>query len=215
MAMRYLLHVPLSVAILSLCGIASMAMAQQPSEEQGQLPPITDEQNLTDRPLTEETAREDLLDALFTRLADPDAADWEQTQSRIVALWNASGSASMDLLATRADRAMEAKDYNTALLHLNDLTRLAPEFAEGWNKRATLHFVQGDYGPSLEDIARTLRLEPRHFGALAGLGIILDRLGDSKGALEAYRRAVAVHPNLEGAQEGIRKLERDVEGERL
>jgi tetratricopeptide (TPR) repeat protein len=213
--MRYLLHVPLSVAILSLCGIASMAMAQQPSEEQGQLPPITDEQNLTDRPLTEETAREDLLDALFTRLADPDAADWEQTQSRIVALWNASGSASMDLLATRADRAMEAKDYNTALLHLNDLTRLAPEFAEGWNKRATLHFVQGDYGPSLEDIARTLRLEPRHFGALAGLGIILDRLGDSKGALEAYRRAVAVHPNLEGAQEGIRKLERDVEGERL
>ena len=70
-----------------------------------------------------------------------------------------------------------------------------------------------DYGPSLEDIAHTLRLEPRHFGALSGLGIILDRLGDSAGALEAFRRAYRLHPNLEGALEGIEKLTREVEGE--
>lgn len=164
---------------------------------------------------TPEALRRAHLDQLFTRLADPDDPDWERVQAQIWAAWNQSGSPSMDLLANRADKAMEAKDYDTALTHLNDLTRLAPDFAEGWNKRATLHFVRGDYGQSLEDIARTLKLEDRHFGALSGLGIILDRLGDKEGALEAYRRAIKIHPNLPGAQEGIRKLSREVEGERL
>ena len=203
-------------------GAAGGAFAQQEAEPPGQLPPISDEQDISEQPaqdeqpaLTEEGAREDVLDALFTRLANPDTTDWQETQNRIYQLWNQSGSDSMDLLARRADKAMAAEDYETALVHLNDLTRLAPDFAEGWNKRATLHFSQGDYGPSLEDIARTLRLEPRHFRALAGLGIILDRLGDSEGALEAYRRAARIHPHMEGAQEGIRKLEREVEGERL
>ena len=121
----------------------------------------------------------------------------------------------MDFLAHRADQAMAEKDYDAALAFLNDLVRLAPEFAEGWNKRATLHFVLEDYGKSLDDIARTLKLEPRHFGALSGLGIILDRIGDQTGALEAYRRAVEIHPNLPGAQDGIRKLSKEVEGRRL
>lgn len=121
----------------------------------------------------------------------------------------------MDLLASRADKAMEEQRHDDALLFLDDLTRLAPDFAEGWNKRATIYFMQGNYGDSIDDIARTLALEPRHFGALSGLGIILDRLGDSKGALEAYRRAVELHPNLPGAQEGIKKLTKEVEGQRL
>ncbi|MEM7422929.1 MAG: tetratricopeptide repeat protein [Pseudomonadota bacterium] len=121
----------------------------------------------------------------------------------------------MNLLARRADEAMEAKNYDLALQFLNDLVRLAPEFAEGWNKRATLYFIREDYGASLEDIAETLRREPRHFGALSGLGIILDRIGDKAGALEAYRRAVAIHPNLPGASDGIRKLEKDVDGRDL
>lgn len=168
-----------------------------------------------DREMTEESARAELLDALFARLADKDAKDWERTQNEINQVWNESGSDSMNLLARRADKAMAAQDYDTALIHLGDLTRLAPGFAEGWNKRATVYFLQENYGRSLEDIARTLRLEPRHFGALSGLGIILDRLGDSAGALEAYRRAARVHPHLEGASEGIKKLTREVEGERL
>ena len=120
----------------------------------------------------------------------------------------------MDLLAQRADQAMEAQDMDTALSFLNDLVRLAPDFAEGWNKRATIFFLREQYGRSLSDIARTLTLEPRHFGAYAGLGIILDRMGDKKGALKAYRRAARIHPNLPGAAEGIRKLTREVEGER-
>ena len=177
------------------------------------LPPVAGEE--IEAELTVEQARTEMLDALFERLADAEAEDWERTQNEINAIWNDSGSASMDLLARRADKAMAKDDYETALLHLDDLVRLAPDFAEGWNKRATVYFLQENYGLSLEDIAETLRREPRHFGALSGLGIILDRLGDKPGALEAFRRAIRIHPNLEGAQKGIDKLETEVEGERL
>jgi Flp pilus assembly protein TadD len=162
-----------------------------------------------------ESARQAHLDSLFEKLSDPENDSWERTQAQIYAVWNRSGSPSMDLLAERADKAVAAQDYDTALIHLNDLTRLAPDFPEGWNKRATVHFLQDEYGRSLSDISRVLRLEPRHFGAYSGLGIILDRLGDKRGALEAYRRAVEIHPHLPGAEEGIRKLTREVEGERL
>ncbi len=159
--------------------------------------------------------RAEHLDGLFERLANPSADDWEVVQTQIWTAWSQSGSDSMDLLLFRATRAMDEGDHDTALIHLNDLVRLAPDFAEGWNKRATLHFMVENYGDSISDIARTLALEPRHFGALSGLGIILDRLGDKEGALEAYRRASAIHPHLPGASEGIKKLSKEVEGQRL
>lgn len=160
-------------------------------------------------------ARQAHLDELFRQLADAEGDDWQRVQGQIIRTWNRSGSDSMDLLARRADKAIAEEDFDAALLHLDDLVRLAPDFAEGWNKRATVHFMREDYGPSLSDIAHTLKLEPRHFGALSGLGLILDRIGDSEGALEAYRRAIAIHPNLPGIGDGIRKLERQIEGERL
>ncbi len=166
-------------------------------------------------PESGEVARKAHLDSLFAELASPGNENWERTQAQIYAAWNRSGSPSMDLLAERADKAVATREYDAALIHLNDLIRLAPDFAEGWNKRATVYFLREEYGRSLGDIARVLALEPRHFGAYSGLGIILDRLGDKDGALEAYRRAVDIHPNLPGAAEGIRKLTREVEGERL
>ena len=192
-----------------------VASAQQSEEAPEALPPIASDPVEIGRAPDREITEEDELDALFEVLADPDNQNWESVQNQIHQLWNRSGSPSMDLLARRADKAMEAEDWDTALLHLNDLTRLAPDFAEGWNKRATVYFLQGEYGASLEDIARTLRLEPRHFGALSGLGIILDRVGDSPGALEAYRRAEKLHPHLPGVKEGIKKLTPEVEGQRL
>jgi tetratricopeptide (TPR) repeat protein len=171
-------------------------------------PPAPDEDS-------SEAAREAHLGSLFETLADPENENWERTQAQIYAAWNRSGSPSMDFLAERADKALSEQDYDAALDFLDDLTRLAPDFAEGWNKRATVYFLQDEYGRSLGDIARVLAIEPRHFGAYSGLGIILDRLGDKQGALEAYRRAVAIHPHLPGAAEGIKKLTREVEGERL
>lgn len=205
-------------ATLALLTVASAQQAQQvlpPVHPQGE---ADDLREAPSGPLSKAerlAARSAHLDSLFARLANPDAPDWEPVQAQIWTAWNQSGSESMDLLSWRATKAMEAKDYATALIHLSDLTRLAPQFAEGWNKRATVYFLQGDFGNSINDIARTLALEPRHFGALSGLGIILDRIGDKEGALEAYRRAIEIHPHLPGATEGIEKLSKEVEGERL
>ena len=213
-----------AIAVM-LCNAQITAFAQSEAEPEV-LPPVAQQPGSESQPEADdsvqplprdatEQVRAAHLDQLFGRLAMADNPDWERVQRQIWAAWNHSGSPSMDFLAHRADAAMAEQDYEAAMVFLNDLVRLAPDFAEGWNKRATLHFVLEDYGRSLDDIARTLKLEPRHFGALSGLGIILDRVGDKPGALEAYRRAVEIHPNLPGAQEGIRKLSKEVEGQRL
>ena len=155
------------------------------------------------------------LDALFALLAQHDSPDWLSVQNEIWVLWSHSGSPAMDLLLMRAESAMESDRFELALRFLDDLVRLAPDFAEGWNKRATVYFLLGEYGRSVADIQRTLALEQRHFGALSGLGMILERLGDKQGAMRAYRRGLEVHPNLPGAAEGVERLAPDVDGREL
>lgn len=167
------------------------------------------------RPLSpEEEAgqRRAKLDALFEQLAEADNPGWEIVQNEIWAQWSHSGSPAMDLLLARAESAMQAGQHEVALRFLNDLVRLAPEFAEGWNKRATVYFLLEEYGRSVADIQRTLALEQRHFGALSGLGLILDRLGDKKGAMRAYRRVLEINPNLPGAIQAVERLAPDVDG---
>lgn len=166
-------------------------------------------------PEEEAALRTDELDTLFRRLATSSDTDWQSIQNRIWAIWSRSGSDSMDFLLARAMAAMQAQDYELALRFLDDLVRLDPGFAEGWNKRATVYFLLGEYGRSVADIERTLALEPRHFGALSGLGMILERLGDKKGALTAYRRGLEVHPHLQGAIEAVERLAPDVDGRSL
>jgi tetratricopeptide (TPR) repeat protein len=90
--------------------------------------------------------------------------------------------------------------------------KLHPDYIEGWNQRATLHYLQNDYQSSLEDIEQVLVREPRHFGALAGLGMIMQELGDDKRALEAFRKALAVNPYLENVRERVKTLTEKVEG---
>lgn len=169
-------------------------------------------------PATPEEAaarREDRLDLLFARLGQADSDDWKRLQAEIRRLWSDSGSPSMDLLIGRAEQALEAGEPEVALRFLDDLVRLAPDFAEGWNRRATVYFMLGEYGRSVSDIERTLALEPRHFGALSGLAVILERLGDKEGAYQAYSEALAVHPNLPGAAEAVERLAPEVEGREL
>lgn len=200
----------LTVALPPVYGLAQVADTESTepggeSIEGAATPELTDEAS----------ARATHLDDLFARLADPENPDWANVQNQIWAAWSESGSASMDLLLFRATEAMDGRDFDVALTHLDDLVRLAPDFAEGWNKRATVYFLQGDYGESVADIQRTLALEPRHFGALSGLGIILDRLGDEAGALQAYRRVAEIHPNMEAAQQAIERLSPEVDGREL
>ncbi len=105
-------------------------------------------------------------------------------------------------------RALGQRDYDRALTFFNQVISLDPEFSEGWNKRATVRFLRGEFKESLEDIEATLILEPRHFGALEGRGMIYENLGESRNALEAYERVRLIHPHMRGLKEKIQMLRR-------
>jgi len=155
------------------------------------------------------------LDALFETLADPDLSDWEPIEEEIWRRWSQSGSAAMDLLLGRAREALEAGEIDVAIEHLTALTDHAPGFAEGWNARAAAFYRVGRFGPAMADLRRALALNPRHFGALAGLGVLLEETGDETGALAAYRAALAVHPHRPNLIEAERRLDRKVSGKSI
>jgi tetratricopeptide (TPR) repeat protein len=153
------------------------------------------------------------LEFLFEALKiAPDADAAKLVESRIWALWFASGSDTTDLLMTRVKTAAEHKDLNLAIELLNAVIELRPDYVEAWNRRATIHFMNKDYGASVADIRQVLAREPRHFGALTGLGVIMQELGEEKLALEAFRRALAVNPHLQKVPDFVKTLTEKVEG---
>jgi len=155
------------------------------------------------------------VDRLLGELARPEQPGWQQIEDSIRREWSKSGSPAMDLLLRRGQEAMESGDLQAAIEHLTALTDHAPDFAEGWNARATAYFHADDYGLALEDIRHTLALNPNHFGALNGLAVIFEALGREAEALEVYRAAAAIHPHRPEILEAIERLERTVEGQRL
>lgn len=158
------------------------------------------------------TSQSAQLDHLFKQLADPETQNWKQVENEIWTLWSLSGSAAMDLLLARGREAMSSGDMDVAIEHFTALTDHAPDFAEGWNARATAYFHAGLFGPSIQDIQRTLALNPRHFGALSGLGMILVQLDMTEDALEAYRAALVIHPHSININTTIKRLEKLVGG---
>jgi len=108
--------------------------------------------------------------------------------------------------------AVEQKDIDLAIKLLDAIVKIKPDYVEAWNRRATLYYMKKDYGRSLADIREVLKHEPRHFGALSGLGLILQDIGDDKGALEVYRRALAVYPRLPRIPDVVKTLQEKVEG---
>ncbi len=152
------------------------------------------------------------LDDLFAELAAPEAPDWERAEADIQREWSKSGSPAMDLLLKRGTEAMQMGDFPAAIEHLTALTDHAPDFAEGWNARATAYFMAGYFGPSMADIRRVLALEPRHYGALAGLGMMLEEMGDKPAALAAFRAARGIHPHRPDLDEAVTRLELALQG---
>ena len=147
------------------------------------------------------------LDRLFDRLAGAETAgEARRLEASIEAIWSRSGSATADLLVDRASQAVQQKDADAALTLLNMVVELAPDFADGYNKRATVFFLSGDYARAMLDIRRALSREPRHYGAWAGLGRILEETGDERAALDAYRRALALDPHIEGLKANIDRI---------
>ena len=133
-------------------------------------------------------------------------------EKRIWALWLHSKSDTTNLLMARVQKAIEEKDIDLALKLLNAIVKIKPDYVEAWNRRATLYYMKHDYGRSLYDIRHVLKLEPRHFGALTGLGLILQDIGSDQQALEVYRRALKVYPRLERVPDIVKTLQEKVEG---
>jgi tetratricopeptide (TPR) repeat protein len=210
MAMRFPAARSCRLAILLAAIIAAVpaSFAQDPSPKQ--------QKRLPDAPAKLPKVPADKtrgLDFLFGALkAAPDEASAKHVEARIWAIWLQTPSDTTALLMTRAKAAMDAQNPDVAIKLLDSVVKLHPEYIEGWNRRATLYYLKNDYAHSLADIKQVLAREPRHFGALAGLGMIMQDLGDEKRALDAFREALAVNPHLEKVPELVKTLSEKVEG---
>ncbi len=145
------------------------------------------------------------LNGLFEQLSlVSDPVVLRATENQIWAIWLEHRNADVQQLLTLGTEAMNRRQLPEALLIFSQIVENFPNFAEGWNKRATLYYLVGNTDASIEDIKRTLELEPRHFGALSGLGLVYLQQGKLALAEKAFQRLITVHPNSPSAQENLR-----------
>jgi tetratricopeptide (TPR) repeat protein len=156
------------------------------------------------------------LDILFKELkATSDARKAFIIQSEIWNLWMFSEAEDLNLLMRQGADALSERDFALAMDSFNAFVVLAPDRAEGWNKRATAYFMMGNFKASIEDVQRTLALEPRHFGALAGLGMIYDALKQKKAALRAFQAALDVNPHMAEIKERAASITQSLEDSKI
>ncbi len=166
------------------------------------------------KPSDPQKGRQKVLDDLFDRLAKAqDDREAKGVSGAIERVWMHSGSDTADLLMGRAMQALKRKDYALSQELLNAVVEIEPDWAEAWNKRATVRYLADDAMGSMQDIARVIKLEPRHFGALSGMGFILQRSGFDQRALEAFRKALEISPQQEEIRRLVEKLTLSVEGQ--
>lgn len=212
MAQRFSVLAFLAAVLAIMVAPAASAQAVPPDRPpHGQaIEPMQPPKNLP-RPQHGDRTRN--LDFLFGALkAAPDDDSAKQVENRIWALWLASGSDTANLLMTRVRTAIDANDLDLAMQLLDALVKVKPDYVEAWNRRATIHYMRKEFGEALDDIRHVLRLEPRHFGAMSGLGMILQEVGDDKHALDVFRRALEINPHLQRVPELVKSLSEKVEG---
>lgn len=153
------------------------------------------------------------LDDLFAGLkATGNPREAQEIEQMIWFIWSRTSSAGASLMLRQGTQYMNEGRNDEAEANFDAVVELAPKFAEGWNKRATVRYLKGDYQGSIEDIKRTLALEKRHFGALSGLGLIYDSLNEKKAAIEAFRAALEINPHMDSISERLKELVKEVEG---
>jgi tetratricopeptide (TPR) repeat protein len=174
---------------------------QAPEAKQDQPPPKTPAEERAD---------------LYARLAaSKDADETGGIITRLLRSYSESGSDTADLLLRRARQAIGIEQYSDAVKILDATIAFLPDWAEGWNARATARYLDDDYNGSMADIAQTLKREPRHLGALMGMATILEARGKREEALKVYERALAIAPHWRNAQEAADKLKAALAGEEL
>jgi tetratricopeptide (TPR) repeat protein len=205
MAMKLRFSGAFVITALGLCLVTAEAPARAQDPDQWLSPP-----NGALKPARGEKYN---LDTLFAALKiAPDDASAKAIEDRIWSMWLVSGSDTCTLLMSRVKDATDEKDLDLAIKLLDAVIALKPDYVEAWNRRATVYYLKQDYGHSLADLRVVLAKEPRHFGALSGLGLILQDIGDDKHALEAYRKALEIDPHLENIPEVVKTLSEKVEG---
>ena len=178
-------RIAILAAVLAAAPLTAFAQSDSPRDPRV-IPPPKSQKKLPEAPSKLPRVGADRsrgLDFLFGALkAAPDEASAKHVEARIWAMWMQTPSDTAALLMLRAKAAMDAKQMDVALKLLDSVVKLRPDYVEAWNRRATLFYLKSDYAHSLEDIREVLIREPRHFGALAGLGMIMQDIGDEKRA---------------------------------
>lgn len=159
--------------------------------------------------------RSDRLDTLFEQLLEADPDGVSRIEGQIVTEWGKSGSAAMDLLRRRGEDALEAGSPEIAVDHFTALIDHAPDFAEGYNGRASSYYQLGMIGPAIDDLRQVLVLEPRHFGAMAGVGFVLEELGRPEDALAVWRKIEEINPADADVAAAIERLQVQLGGQAL
>lgn len=206
------LRFALAPALLALAA-PSAGWAQPAPLRDGPVPSIDldDKPNLPEVPAPRSPAA--TLDRLFERLGAAKSPEEAKGIANLIQRrWARSGSDTADLLMSRAQQALKAQELPLAVELLDRVISLEPGWAEGWNQRANALFLLGDPIRSMLDIGEALKREPRHFGAMMGLGSILRQQGDDKRAMLAYRQALAIYPELEAVKEAVEALKIEVDG---
>ena len=160
-------------------------------------------------------AQQTTLDELYQELAEADESTYARIEGQIVAQWEKSGSAAMDLLLRRGKEALDEGQPDVAVEHFTALVDHAPDFAEGYYGRASSYYLLGLTGPALDDIRRVLNLNPRHFEAMRGLAIIMEELERPEDALELYEMILAMNPSSAEVQGSVDRLKLQLEGQSL
>ena len=155
----------------------------------------------------ETTGRMDDTPALVAVLHDPDEIVRALAEEALWAVWSRSGDSRVDDLFKRGVSEMNAEHLSEAIATFSRVIEIKPDFAEGWNKRATVYFLAGEFRRSLADCDEVIKRNPQHFGALSGYGQIYLKLDRPDKALEYFRRALAVNPNLDGVRTLVERLE--------
>jgi len=155
-------------------------------------------------------------DEMFQKLHDaPSESEANDAAQDIWAAWMESGSPTVDMIMERAVDAQTVGEFDTARALYDRAVMLEPDYAEAWSRRASLFLNDENFPEALRDLNEALRLEPRHFGAWAGLGIMMETMGAEQEALEAYRQALDIYPFMTQALQAEKRLAKQAEGQGL
>lgn len=195
---------PRATAFLALLALITVSCAFARADDAApQTARPEDKSEPAPAPKTRAEERADLY-AQLAASSDPD--DTDGLVNRLLAAYAQSGSDTGDLLLSRARKAMSEKEFDAAGKILDATVALLPDWAEGWNARATLRYLDDDYDASMADIAETLKREPRHLGALLGMAHILEARDKPEDALKVYERVLAIAPHWRNAEKAADKL---------